>query len=351
MNWLDEHPDRNGRLTGPRCIEDVLSGPLGELATKIEDAAEDLEGDLVTELEAAGTRLRAAADDTQHILECGDASHVHFVEGSGQPALLARPIDVASVLREELFNRIPTVVLTSGTLATGTGSEQLDHFQRRVGAEQATALVLPSPFDLERQARLHVVRGMPGPTTPGFIDAGADLALQYIRRSRGGALLLFTSAQMLRDFRERIESALQAHGLQVLVQDGSVPRTELLRRFREDGNAVLLGLDSFWHGVDVPGPALRLVIIARLPFPVPTEPVYQAQAELIEADGGSAFRQLAMPAALVRFRQGFGRLIRTEDDEGIVLCLDPRAHDKGYGRLFQRSVAPAPVEIVDGCER
>ncbi len=347
--WHEQNPLMNGRLSEPGCVENILSAPLVALSTALDEAAGEAQEQHAAELRAAGVRLNVAAGDLEEILQLRDEDHVQFVEDLTQPgaALVARPIDVAAVLERELFQRVPVVVLTSATLATGPTPESLDHFVTRIGAGDAARLVLPSPFDFTRQAQLHLVKGLPKPDEAAFTQRACKVVRDYLQRTKGGAFLLFTSKRMLEEFRTELWEWLRSQGLLVLVQGGEFDRTAMLERFRADGNAVLFGLDSFWQGVDVPGSALRLVIIPRLPFPVPTEPLHETQSRRLEAQGKSPFQYLALPMAVMRFRQGFGRLIRSEDDEGIVLCLDVRMTEKSYGSKFKRSVSGTPFTVID----
>ncbi|MSR73916.1 MAG: ATP-dependent DNA helicase [Planctomycetes bacterium] len=347
--WHAQNPLMNGRLNEPGCIDNVLSLTLRSFVSALDNAAGEAEESHAAELRSAALRLNAAADDLEEVLQLRDEDHVQFAEDAGtkSAALMARPIDVAAVLEREMFSKVPVVVLTSATLATGPAASDLNHFVAKIGAENALRLVLPSPFDFGAQAELHIVKGLPKPDEPAFVERACAVLKEYLQRTGGGAFLLFTSRKMMEEFRVVLWGWLQTRGWLTLVQGGEFDRSSMLERFRSDGNAVLFGLESFWHGVDVPGPALRLVVIPRLPFPVPTEPLQQAQARRAEARGQNAFRHISLPTAVVRFRQGFGRLIRSEDDEGIVLCLDVRMHEKPYGRQFQRGASGAPITVVD----
>jgi ATP-dependent DNA helicase DinG len=211
--------------------------------------------------------------------------------------------------------------------------------------ERLTELQLASPFDYARQVLVAVPEEMPEPTANGFREALEQHIIKAVTISRGGAFILFTSYDLLNRVHQALSPLLARQGLTSLKQ-GETGRHALLTQFRKEGNAVLFGTDSFWEGVDVKGEALRLVIIARLPFQVPTEPVQQARAEKIKADGGDPFRDFSVPQAVIKFRQGFGRLIRSRDDRGAVLILDRRVLNKSYGRIFLRSLPD--TEIVRG---
>jgi ATP-dependent DNA helicase DinG len=345
---LPQRDDPTIRFQGGQGVEDVVSVALAECAATIEEELEQVQEALRGELRSATQELRRSAEAAASILGAAESDHVHFAENLQRTEgarLVSLPLDVASILKVELFDNLKSVVMTSATL--GTGSGRLDHFKRSVGLQHAQDLILPTPFDLKAQAKLVFIKGLPDPNAPEFVEEAVQHCNRAIARSGGGAFLLFTSRAMLGQFHERMRESLEAKGRLVLAQGGFMSRTEMLDAFRNDGNAVLFGLESFWHGVDVPGSALRLVIIPRLPFPVPTDPLMAALTERCEARGGNSFMDLFLPPALIRFRQGFGRLLRTEEDEGLVICLDPRVHTKNYGTQFKRCIAEVPVEIRD----
>lgn len=254
-------------------------------------------------------------------------------------ALGASPVDLAPTLRERLFERVASVVCTSATLATATSVGPSFHFARgRLGAPaEAEELVVASPFDFERRAALYVASDLPEPTEPGFEEACAGRAAELCAITGGGAFVLCTSTRAMR----AIHGALAGRVAGPLLVQGEAPKHVLLERFRASGEAVLVATMSFWEGVDVPGHALRLVVIDKIPFAVPTEPVVAARSARIEAEGGNAFTQYSVPSAAITLKQGFGRLIRTREDSGIVALLDRRAVRRGYGRALLSSLPPA----------
>ncbi len=260
------------------------------------------------------------------------------------PRFCSCPIDVAPLVRERLFDAIPTVAMTSATL---TVDRRFDFICGRVGLAEGTlaherteTAQLPSPFDFRSQVMLALPTGMPDPRQPGFGSSLEDAVGRVVEASEGRCFVLFTSYRLL----QRVHRALSARlkGYRLLAQ-GSMERGRLLETFRTSPRAVLLGTDSFWEGVDVPGDALSCVVLTRLPFRVPTEPVYRARAELIEARGGDAFQQYSLPQAVIRFRQGFGRLIRSRADRGAVVVLDPRLITRRYGQVFLGSLPPVDL--------
>jgi ATP-dependent DNA helicase DinG len=254
-------------------------------------------------------------------------------------SLGASPVDLGPVLREKLFDRVPSVVCTSATLATATSVGPSFHFARsRLGARADTVeLVVPSPFDFATRAALYVAEDLPEPTEYGFEDACANRVADLVAITGGGAFVLCTSNRAMRAIRDALHGRVPGP---LLIQ-GEAPKHVLLARFRDSGAAVLVATMSFWEGVDVPGSALRLVVLDKIPFAVPSDPVVAARCTRIEADGGNPFTQYSVPSAAITLKQGFGRLIRTKKDAGIVALLDKRAVRKGYGKSLLASLPPA----------
>jgi ATP-dependent DNA helicase DinG len=250
-------------------------------------------------------------------------------------AMRLLPYEIASRFQAQLSQAGNAWIFTSATLAVG---DDFSHFASRLGLDAAATLRLDSPFDFSRQALLYLPRGLPQPSDPGYGDAVIELARPLLASAGGGAFVLFTSHRALRHAAQRLAGALPAE-LPLLVQ-GTAPREQLLRRFRASGRAVLLGTASFWEGVDVQGPALRLVIIDKLPFASPEDPVVRARIEYLTAQGVSAFRDYQLPEAILALKQGVGRLIRSEEDRGVVVICDPRMSERGYGRMFRASLPP-----------
>jgi ATP-dependent DNA helicase DinG len=265
--------------------------------------------------------------------------------------LCSAPLEVGKGLNEALYERFRTVVLTSATLSV---AGRFDYFCERTGLHLAEpvrlqSLVLVSPFDYPRQALVAVPTDIPEPGSPGFDQAVAALSEQAMLAAGGRSFVLFTSYQLLSNTYDALAPILEAHRIHAFRQ-GSENRHLLLKRFAEDETSVLFGTDSFWEGVDVPGRSLEQVIITRLPFRVPTEPVLQARAEALEARGQDPFMKYTVPQAVIRFKQGFGRLIRNRNDRGVVLILDSRVVRRGYGRTFLRSLPDAQVLSLPAVE-
>jgi ATP-dependent DNA helicase DinG len=250
-------------------------------------------------------------------------------------ALRLLPYEIATRFQAQLASGRSAWIFTSATLAVG---DDFSHFASRLGLDGAAALRFDSPFDYSRQALLYLPRGLPQPSDPGFGDAVIETARPLLESAGGGAFLLFTSHRALRHAAQRLTGALPPE-MPLLVQ-GSAPREQLLRRFRASGRAVLLGTASFWEGVDVQGPALRLVIIDKLPFASPEDPVVRARIEYLKSQGANAFKDYQLPEAVLALKQGVGRLIRSEQDRGVVVICDPRMSERAYGRIFRASLPP-----------
>ncbi|MCA8921766.1 MAG: helicase [Planctomycetes bacterium] len=308
------------------------------------------------EVESASRRLERTAQAVAMIQQ-SSADFVRWVEitprrgKAPRVSLHAVPLDVGPLLREALFERAATVVLCSATL---TIQGRFKFLEQRLGLSTLPAArlqreVVPSPFDYGRQALLAVPGDLPFPTRGEYEGLACGLIAQLLRRSQGRAFVLFTAYSALRRARAQLERELAGDGFALLAQ-GELSRGELLARFRDTPRAVLLGTDSFWEGVDVAGDTLVLVVIARLPFRVPTEPLQEARAEAIERRGGNAFLELQLPEAVLKLKQGFGRLIRRQDDRGCVVVCDRRIVAKWYGRVFFESLPGPRVEVLPAGE-
>jgi ATP-dependent DNA helicase DinG len=318
---------REGFLEVHRGVYSALANALTRLETelgRLKDRPEE-----VNNLARRSAELREAL---QFILESPSSDFVYGWERRGRGVFLeAAPIDVSAILRERLFEKVRTLILTSATLAVGG---RFDFLKRRLGIENAREQILDSHFDYGRQALLYTPLHLPDPRHEGFASHAADEVMAILKITRGRAFVLFTSHQQMRGVFDRVRQRLR---FPMLLQ-GTAPRTALLERFRRTPHAVLFATSSFWQGVDVQGPQLSAVIIDRLPFAVPSDPVVAARIRRINADGGSAFEEYQLPEAVLALKQGFGRLIRSEQDRGVLAILDHRLMRKAYGQVFLESL-------------
>jgi ATP-dependent DNA helicase DinG len=289
------------------------------------------------DVRSIGRRAAEIRDELRFLLTASDRDYVYFVERRGRGVFLrAAPINVSSLVRNLLIDRFAAAVLTSATLAV-EGS--FAYVRSRLGIERCEEIQFASEFDYATQAMLYLPTRMPSPKTPDFAAAAGREILEVLRRTSGRAFVLFTSYAVLRTVQGSLQAALD---YPLLVQ-GTAPRSTLLAQFRSTPHAVLLATSSFWQGVDVVGEALSCVIIDRLPFASPTDPVVSARIEAIAARGGDGFADLQVPLAILTLLQGLGRLIRHRRDRGVLAILDPRIRTMPYGRRFLASLPPAPV--------
>jgi ATP-dependent DNA helicase DinG len=294
------------------------------------DAAPSPVDERAQALDAVSGRARALRDDLALLAERSERAFVYWGETRGTSVMLcAAPVDISPYMRQHLLPQTPALVLTSATLRAGAS---FDYVRQRLGLDHEIAdeLTVPSPFDYARQAMLYLPRDLPDPREPGFIEAACPRIIELCAITGGRAFVLFTSHRALREAARRLAGTLP-HAL--LVQ-GDMPRAALLERFRAQPGAVLLGTGTFWEGVDVPGDALCLVIVDKLPFAPHTDPLIRARVQRIESEHGAPFDELQLPQAALALKQGFGRLIRRSDDRGIVAVLDNRIVMRRYGRVF-----------------
>jgi ATP-dependent DNA helicase DinG len=303
----------------------VLIDALGELARCLQGAGE--------EQDALARRSLAQAAEIEAILDADPQGRVVWAEPD---AVAWAPVDVADELSERLWDEGPTAILVSATLAVG---DDAGFVRRRLGLSSAREAIVGSPYDYREQALLYVPRAMPDPRDDAFLERAADEIVALLSLSEGRALVLTSSYRALDSYRERVRGRVP---YDVLVQ-GEAPRERLLERFRDDVASVLLATSTFWQGVDIPGESLSLLVIDKLPFSAPGDPLHEARCEAVEKEGGDWFSGFALPTAVLQLRQGFGRLIRGHSDRGVVAILDPRLRSRGYGRAFLEALPRCPV--------
>ncbi|HEY2102154.1 MAG TPA: helicase C-terminal domain-containing protein [Chthoniobacterales bacterium] len=345
----DFRKGREHRVRQPNLVNDTISGRLMALQARVAEVMRRQNDEILkTELQELGRRIASARSDIDTFLNQSAPEHVYWVERTGKAAqfltLNAAPIDMAPVLRRLLFRDGCSCIMTSATLSVGR--KDLAYFRNRIGAEKAEPLQLGSPFDFERQMKMFLVRKMPDPREADYEMELARWIEHFVTQTNGHAFVLFTNYRSMQQLAERMADFFAERDLNLLVQGSGLPRSKMLQRFKTTPRSVLFGTDSFWMGVDVPGDALRNVIITRLPFAVPDHPLIQAKLESIIARGGDAFTEYSLPEAILKLRQGVGRLIRAKTDEGIVVILDNRIVTKPYGRAFMTALPDCPVEIV-----
>ena len=360
------------RIRQAELVKDNLTLPIQRLRESVSELIKLSEDkDIGQELIECNRRLGELKGEVAEFLSQQADEHVYWVERGGKVhrnlSLNAAPVDVADYLRRRLFESDTSIVMTSATLATNVlpassrqkqpenrtagkmptaHSNGLSYFSKRVGCESATQLQVGTPFDYERQMKLFVAKKMPDPREAGYADALIQHVEHFVRQTHGKAFVLFTSYKLMQETAERMQPFFDELGLKLFVQGTGTPRSTMLEKFKDDTDSVLFGTDSFWQGVDVPGEALSNVIITRLPFAVPDHPLIEARLEVIEARGGNSFGEFSLPEAILKFRQGVGRLIRTKTDTGIIVVLDNRILTKQYGQAFLDALPKCPVEIV-----
>lgn len=331
------------RISEQDWCEPTIVQPLKAVVEVMDSILSRIEdGPLHDEVKDQRGRIHSFYAGIRRFIALAEEDHVHWLERSGRRqqivTLRTAPIDVAPYLREAIFDKETSVTLTSATLAI---ARQMEPFQKKIGAEQEEARAVDSPFDYENNTRVYIATDLPAPSKESAA-AASEALIDYLRfcidKVAGGTLVLFTSYSSLRQAGDALEDVFIASGREFFAQGHGLSRSEIAQGFKAAGNGVLFGTDSFWTGIDVPGPALSQVIITRLPFDVPTHPIPEAKAERIREEGGNPFAELTLPEALIKFRQGIGRLVRNRSDRGLITILDSRILQKSYGRQFLQSL-------------
>ncbi len=365
LTWLVMRPNSNGRIQEPNIVRDVLSPALLKLSAKIRNlTARSNDAAKTAELAASVRKLQVLADNINFWFNQNDAEQVYWLEKTvsrrrERVSLMSAPIDVGPILREQLFSKISSVIMTSATLTTGDAKKknptqkEIDRdftfFRSRIGLTSVQCCQVGSPFNYRQQLTLVIPKNIPNPDEYKIeYQIKIQKAFEkYLDETDGGAFVLFTSWAFLKKMAERMTHWLTEKNIPFFSQSDGMPRSRMIEEFKKNRRSVLFGTDSFWQGVDVPGESLRNVIITKLPFLVPSHPLTEARLQAIELHGGSAFRDYQLPHAILKFKQGFGRLIRSKTDSGLVVILDPRIHTKSYGKSFLRALPECKMRVDD----
>ena len=347
--WAENSRDKANLRCPAHFVDDNITDSLKALREELKSIVknsddDDSAKDEVLELQRHIERLAELELEIKVFLNQGKDENVYWVEifGSNNSRrtksvrLRCAPVKVASEIKSVLFDNYQSVILTSATLNSGRKNQGngFDFFAKQVGLDSYKSVELGSPYDYHSQVTLYVERTMPMPSDPNYISSATKAIEKYITQTGGKAFVLFTSYSMLKTVAANMESWFDENGFELLQQGQGIDRTMLLTKFKADTNSVLFGTDSFWQGVDVPGQALSNVIITKLPFAVPNHPLTAGKIERIRKEGGNPFFDFQLPWAVIKFKQGFGRLIRSHHDKGIVVLLDSRVATKAYGKLF-----------------
>ena len=342
---------QNGRCE-PEFIEDNLSGVLKSLRVCLGKLAESIKKDENEQYEILRyvDQLGGMESDIKDFIFQRKEGCVYWIEVERNRykriILRCAPLDVGPYLKTHLFDAFNSVVLTSATLSCGGNAQEgFSFFSKRIGLEKFEALQLGSPFDYEKQVKMYIETDLPEPNAPAFADGACEAIKKYLLKSDGRAFVLFTSYAMLKEATERLEGWLAEQWMELYVQGGELDRVRMLEYFKQDHRSVLFGTDSFWQGVDVPGESLSNVIIVRLPFAVPNHPLIAGRIELLKQRGENPFFTYQLPMAIIKFKQGFGRLIRNKSDTGMVVVLDSRIVRKNYGRKFIEAIPQCRIEL------
>lgn len=325
----------------------ILDIPLSHIEKTLKEMRDDAQtDDDEIELSSYVYQCQRLRDELDLMIRQPDPNYIYWAETSrrGRTAriiLNATPVNVSQMLQDGLFDVKESVIMTSATLST---NRTFDYFKSRIGIVDCPELLVKSPFNFREQVELHIPKSMPEPNSTDFVPEAIKKIKHYLKMTHGKAFVLFTSYKMMDEVYEEVAPYLAEIGIDTFRQGGELSRTDMLEAFREDIDSVLFGTSSFWEGVDVRGEALSSVVITRLPFEVPTHPVLEARVKQIKENGGNEFMDFSLPEAILRLKQGFGRLIRTQSDQGIVVILDSRIRTRRYGQSFIDSLPPCDIK-------
>jgi len=352
-SWYEEMKDETGGRCYKNFVDDTITGHLKNLRAELAKLAKRTEDvDEKFEIMRLTDRCGVLVQDLDDFWGQKQADCVYWVEvasdGRATVRLKSASLNVGPDVRRCLFDKYESVILTSATLSSGSTEEKsgFDFFAGRIGLDDFNTVKLGSPFDYQKQVTIYIEKELPNPNDAAFTSAAAETLKKYIRQTAGRAFVLFTSYEMLETIAEELSDWLSENEIELLQQGAGFDRTTLLKRFKNEENCVLLGTDSFWQGVDVPGETLSNVIIVRLPFAVPDQPLLAGRLQQIRELGGNPFYDYQLPSAIIKFKQGFGRLIRKKSDTGIVVILDSRIVNKPYGGKFLAAVPKCKTVIV-----
>lgn len=352
--WYEQEKNETGGRCHKGFVDDTISGHINELRRKLSKLGGGCDdADEKFEFVGYANRCGALVKSLQFFITQENSDYVYWVERSGARqniALRSAPLNVGPDVKRRLFDKYESVIMTSATLssAKADGSGGFEFFAGRIGLENYKAIKLGSPFDYQKQVTMYIEKNLPEPNNDQFQDSAAEAIKKYVRQTSGRAFVLFTSYEMLAKMADKLSGWLSENDIELLQQGAGLERTALLGKFKSGRSCVLFGTDSFWQGVDVPGEALSNVIIVRLPFGVPDQPLLAGRCEQIRQQGGNPFQDYQLPCAILKFKQGFGRLIRSKTDTGIVVVLDSRIITKPYGRQFLAAIPKCRLEIVRG---